>query len=679
MKSRHERKIAERQERSRRRWLVGACLASAGLLVGASWLGPPRSTGDLWMALAGGRDVVDGGLGRPDDWAFTTAGRTWLNQNWLAHLLLYGVWRAGGEWGLLALKAALLAGVAAAAALAGRRRWADWAAAILVAAGALAAGRSYLELRPNLLTLLLAASLLAVLYASARRPHWAWAAAGLVGLWANLHGGFIFGLGVLALWAACGVLPTRLGGSGRSSPRRDWPAWAAPLAAAALAAFANPFGAANLTHPFTVAGGAEWRRVNEWQPLFGGGADYGSRWEFLLTVAALAGLAAWRLAGRLERPNRPRRRARPTEPAGPVPPAFDVLLAAGAVAMALAARRFVPLTLVVLAPPLASMLTRLLRPERRSWPAYLLAAALAAPVLAFGPALLRPYYPDNPAYPRQSLFERMHGTDQFPSPAVRLFLADKLLGGNVFHEWRWEGFLRWHCRERLRLFMGGRAQQVYDLATDRLRRQIVAGADPAATLKDLDVHLAVVPMGLPYDAMIRRLVYQAGSRWAVVCCDGRTAILADADWPDAAVVRGVAEGHWFAWPVEHRATGLLSRAMCLASPAVGADASAVAEALMAANRAGPTVTGYGTLGNLLAEGKVPAAPVLEHFETEARRLAETPTDRPGGLEVLQCRRVVAAVLAERYAAAGRETEAKAQSEAAADLAEKIGAMLARWR
>jgi len=39
------------------------------------------------------------------------------------------------------------------------------------------------------------------------------------------------------------------------------------LAAVALAGFANPFGPANLTHPFVVTDPV-WRNVDEWRPLF---------------------------------------------------------------------------------------------------------------------------------------------------------------------------------------------------------------------------------------------------------------------------------------------------------------------------------------------------------------------------------------------------------------------------
>ena len=65
----------------RRRVALTLCLVtvvSAWIVV---WL-MPRGNGDLFVALAGGRDVVEGRLGQPDDWSFHTEGRVWHNQNW---------------------------------------------------------------------------------------------------------------------------------------------------------------------------------------------------------------------------------------------------------------------------------------------------------------------------------------------------------------------------------------------------------------------------------------------------------------------------------------------------------------------------------------------------------------------------------------------------------------------
>src|SRR5215831_19100513 len=96
-----------------RRWQRAAVAAGAAALLlalAAAWA-IPRPLGDLYLALAGGRDVLAGKLGRPDDWAFTTQGHVWVNSSWGADLFFALVYRVGGEWGLLCLKALLLSGL----------------------------------------------------------------------------------------------------------------------------------------------------------------------------------------------------------------------------------------------------------------------------------------------------------------------------------------------------------------------------------------------------------------------------------------------------------------------------------------------------------------------------------------------------------------------------------------
>jgi asparagine N-glycosylation enzyme membrane subunit Stt3 len=146
------------------------------------------------MGLAGGRDVFNGKLGKPDDWSFTTKGRVWLNQNWGCDALMYAAFKAGGEGGLLALKALMLLAIAGVAVAAARRRGAGWTPAILVVAAAMAVTRYQMELRASLATFLMARLLLLVLYQSGRRQRLIWLAVPLVAVWSALHGGYTLGL-----------------------------------------------------------------------------------------------------------------------------------------------------------------------------------------------------------------------------------------------------------------------------------------------------------------------------------------------------------------------------------------------------------------------------------------------------------------------------------------------------
>jgi hypothetical protein len=163
--------------------------------------GEPRPIGDLYAGLAVGQDVFNGKLGQPDDWSFMSGGRVAINQNWGTHVLTYVAYQALGPRGVLSLKMAMICLAALFICLAARQRQVSWAVALLVAAGAIAAGRSYIDMRANLSTLVIAPLSLWLMFKSRQNVHWMWAVMLLNGIWANVHGGFIFGLGMTALWA----------------------------------------------------------------------------------------------------------------------------------------------------------------------------------------------------------------------------------------------------------------------------------------------------------------------------------------------------------------------------------------------------------------------------------------------------------------------------------------------
>src|SRR5215204_2462995 len=64
---------------------------------------------DSWLTILGGREVVQHGLPSHDALAIWTQGREWVDQQWLAQLLFYGLYALGG------IKLALSAHVVSAA------------------------------------------------------------------------------------------------------------------------------------------------------------------------------------------------------------------------------------------------------------------------------------------------------------------------------------------------------------------------------------------------------------------------------------------------------------------------------------------------------------------------------------------------------------------------------------
>jgi hypothetical protein len=275
------------------------CVAVAVVQLVAVWL-VPRAAGDLYVAFAGARDVLDGKLGGVDDWSFANAGHTWINQNWGAHLLYFGAYRLGGTTGILVLKGAILVLLVAAVGLLVRAHRVSAPMAVLVAASVVVAGHAYIDLRPNLVSLTFSPLLAWLLLRTRSAPHALWAPVALLWLWGNMHGGFVFGLAMLAIW--CGLRLIHDMTAGHRSLRSSWPFVAAPLLATALIGLANPFGIENLTHPFVVGRSEAWRQVAEWMPLFTVAdvdALYGSGVEFLVAAGVLAMLASGRLLVRL--------------------------------------------------------------------------------------------------------------------------------------------------------------------------------------------------------------------------------------------------------------------------------------------------------------------------------------------------------------------------------------------
>ena len=145
--------------------------------------------------------------------------------------LAYG---AAGGAGLIALKCLMAASAFTvlwrAMRQAGVRRP---LAAVLLAVAAFGAMGLLFTIRPQVFSLLLFAALLSLLNGIGRGRYrlFLWMPA-LFALWANLHGGWIVGLGILALWSLCGLL----------SGTVDWRWAAGGVFLGLLGTLATPYG-----------------------------------------------------------------------------------------------------------------------------------------------------------------------------------------------------------------------------------------------------------------------------------------------------------------------------------------------------------------------------------------------------------------------------------------------------
>ena len=189
------------------------------------------------------------------------AGAPWTAHEWLSEVLLALAFRFGGWSGVVLLTgaaaalAALIVGLSAARELRGAPLIATVAIGLsLVTANLLA--------RPHVLALPLAAAWGAGLIAArdrGRAPPLGLAA--LMTAWANMHGGFIFGLMLIGPFALEAVTEAPVGA--RLLAARAWATFALAALAAALL---NPYGIDAFLLPFRLMSVENLSRISEWRP-----------------------------------------------------------------------------------------------------------------------------------------------------------------------------------------------------------------------------------------------------------------------------------------------------------------------------------------------------------------------------------------------------------------------------
>ena len=723
-------------------------LVVAVLLIATVWA-VPRPIGDLYVAYAGGRDILNGKLGTVDDWCFNTyeRSRVWFNQNWGTHLLYYLTFLGGGEIGIVVLKLAILLVGGLFIVLLARHYGTHLPAAVLVAGIILFCGHAFIDLRPNLITLMFSPVMLWMLHRTEKNPQRIWWAVGFLVLWANMHGGYMLGLGMIGLWALCnGGAAMIHGGYDQGATkgitgafRRLWPLAVAAVAAVVLPAIITPFGHHNLTHPFVVGKSAAWREVLEWNPVWalnqnGTLIQYGTTWEFLdillvlgalllsrwllrlrdrtaavaltvllwcvvivlgfviwfgivgvtrllgsfagsftswhtalagggilpwLLVLAVAGVVGWRVFLWL------------SEGPGRGALLFDILLGCLLVAMGFKARRFIPLATISIAAMLAKQLDWFLAKIRGRWLLVVLAAGMLYPAWTFIAWDWRFYSPRNPFYASttQSLYRKMIRYDLYTQGGAE-FLKNNHIAGRMVHEWRWEGFLRWRSvdgslppEQRLQLYVGGRAQQVHPVEDYELRKAIWGGYRTVEFLDALGVEYVASPLDPQSTRLLTALYADPKNRWVIVYYDSRrwdhgSIILANALKPRSwEVIRRVVEGKMW-YPDE--GTGVISRALCLASPASGANPRTAFEALKAANRLEPDRAVYAQILDLHRRRKVSDGELKEYLESEQQRLAGMKREGREEVLLIPIRGLLAEKLAVMYAQLAKRAQAPEQ-------------------
>jgi len=403
------------------------CL-TAGALLFLSFGYTEMAGSDMWWHIAAGRELLQTRtLWMVDDWSWTALGQDWLNHEWLADVIYYAWVSAWGVESLVYWKWLVIIATFGTLQAALARDSGSALAGLLCAGMAIAVAAPFLDVRPHLYSLLNYCILLLLLL---RRRTSTFVLAALFLVWVNLHGGFFFGL------MALGIL---------LFPWRDFDL--ATLRAALvtglvclLACTLNPSGFKTFLYPLTYAfdSSSPYRGLGEWLPPFKPGGIRSPLFFVVIWLPLLGMLYAL--------PQVRRRVGVPWE---------GLALTLLTLAMALTSRRFIPLFGISLAVMLAPLVGLCLRAGwvKRFCPA----AALA--ILLYAGVRLAPF-------PLQAAPAFHYLTAEYSYPEDMLnFIESNGISGRVYALYNWGGYIHWRTDGRMKVFIDGRADTLFDADT----------------------------------------------------------------------------------------------------------------------------------------------------------------------------------------------------------------------
>jgi hypothetical protein len=396
---------------------------------------------DLWGHLRFGQAILahHGPILR-DTYSYSAAGHLWIDYEWLGETVMALLYNHCGLAGLLAMKLACAAAVVIFLAMA----LAETEALPVVQFGVLVFAatviKPQLQFRPQSFTFVMEA---VVLWVLARRTYRhggrLWLAVPILALWANLHAGFVAGIGALGIYAVVSGARDFFAGRGY----RQTLALAAITIAAALATLATPYGVSGWEAAFRTIRNPLIAQITEWRPLW---ATIVSTWREGIHVSNLevgtAMMAAMAISWVMS------------------PEGEDLPLVAVGVAFSLSAfraQRNLPIAVIALAAPLAHhvqlVLTRWSRlrapapASRRLWWTNQIALAAISILVFIQSGLFTSHLTSSDPYPVSACdFMQRHG-----------------LRGNILNRFEWGEYLIWRMGPESKVLVDGRWDTVYPL------------------------------------------------------------------------------------------------------------------------------------------------------------------------------------------------------------------------
>jgi len=371
---------------------------------------------DTYWQIAVGQSILDHHtFPQADTFSFTKAGEPWISSSWLSQVLFAGAYRLAGWAGPVAL-AALAIALAISLVFRTLAQRLSFAYAFLVAIAAFMLATPHFLARPHVLVMPVIVLWARGLIAAAdekRAP--SWPLLGLMVLWANLHGSFVFGLMLIAPFALETVWTTPAAQRNAMILR-----WAGFGVAALIATCATPYGwdallaarkILNLGQLLTV--------ISEWRA-----ADFSQ-------FGALEGCILVLIGGALYR--------------GITLPPFRILFVLGLLHMALVHVRnielFALLAPLAVASPVAAQLGQAGGVRASMSRVSFAACAAVVIIVAAATATLAAYRPFVPP------------VEQSPSEALRVLKEKK--AERIFNDVMFGGYLIW---KKMPVFIDGRAE-----------------------------------------------------------------------------------------------------------------------------------------------------------------------------------------------------------------------------
>ena len=394
-------------------------LAAVIFRFSATQIGEP----DIWWHLRNAAYLLQQhSFPRVDTYSFGAAGSPWLDHEWLSEVPFFLGFKAMGLQGILAVFSTVLVLIYAGVYYRSCRAGADCKDATIATLLAIFLG--IVSLGPRMLVFgwLCMVGLLLVLDRFQRTAKGLWLLPPLFALWINLHGSWVFGMVVLGIIIASGLVE---GEWGLVVARRWTPGelkkLLLALAASLAALFVNPFGYKLLLYPFDLLfrQPSNMKYIEEWQSvnfsIWIGGLALAV--IFALLAAALFSRRKWKLD--------------------------EVLLTAFALWAALSHVRLLFFAGLILVPILAQHLKLFPPYERERDKPWLNAGIMAGMV-----GLTIFSFPSG-----ATLQQQVSG--EYPTAAL-VFMQRQHITGRIFNQYGWGGYMEWYAPE-LKPFIDGRA------------------------------------------------------------------------------------------------------------------------------------------------------------------------------------------------------------------------------